>query len=267
MRYHKYVNTLLFLVFLIISPLSACSQDKGNEIIKLGDWDQNRLEELIKEKPEDSKEQINFLSEQFLGTPYAAHTLTGDKNTPEVFTVDLEGMDCFTYIDYVEALRLSQVIDEFNPNLKDVRYLNGNVSFENRNHFFSDWPIRNSKNVKDITYIIGGDNAVLVEKHLNQRSDGSNFLLGIPVVNRSFYYIPSSEINADIITKLNTGDYVGIYSDIEGLDVSHTGIVIKKDGGIYLRHASSKKSNQRVLDEDFIEYVKKTPGIVVYRPN
>ncbi len=175
-------------------------------------------------------------------------------------------MDCFTYIDYVEALRLSTTLEDFNSNLKDIRYQSGNISFENRNHFFSDWPTQNSKNVGDVTYQIGGNKTIEVEKNLNLKSDGSKFLPGIPVVNRKIYYIPTSEIDNDLLDKLHTGDYVGIYTDIEGLDVTHTGIIIKKDDGVYLRHASSKKKNQKVVDEDFKEYVQNTPGMVIFRP-
>ena len=267
-NFNIYPKTFLILFFVLtfISPLIACSQEKNDEVIKLGNWDQVKLQELIKEKPDNTEEQINFLSKQFLGTPYVAGTLTGDINTPEVFTVNLEGMDCFTYIDYVEAMRLSANLDDFNHNLKDIRYKGGNVTFENRNHFFSDWPVQNSNNVKDVTYEIGGKKAIEVEKNLNLKSDGSKFLPGIPVVERKFYYIPSSEIDNGIIGKLHTGDYVGIYTDIEGIDVTHTGIVIKKDDQVFLRHASSRQKNNKVVDEDLIEYIQNTPGMVIFRP-
>ncbi len=261
-------KTLLILVFVMtfIAPFNARSEETNNETIKLGNWDQNNLEEIIKAKPGTTEGQIEFLSAKFLSTPYEAKTLTGDINTPEIFTVNLEGMDCFTYIDYVEALRLSTTLEDFNSNLKDIRYQGGNVTFENRNHFFSDWPTQNSKNVRDVTYQIGGNKTVEVEKNLNLKSDGSKFLPGIPVVNRKIYYIPTSEIDDDLLNKLHTGDYVGIYTDIEGLDVTHTGIIIKKDDGVYLRHASSKKKNQKVVDEDFKEYIQNTPGMVIFRP-
>lgn len=259
---------LLILVFVLtfISSFNARSEERSNETIKLGKWNQGNLQELIKEKPSSIEGQIEFLSKQFLSTPYEASTLTGDINTPEIFTVNLEGMDCFTYIDYVEALRLSTTLEDFNSNLKNIRYQGGNVTFENRNHFFSDWPTQNSKNVGDVTYQIGGNKTIEVEKNLNLKSDGSKFLPGIPVVNRKIYYIPTSEIDDDLLNKLHTGDYVGIYTDIEGLDVTHTGIIIKKDDGVYLRHASSKKKNQKVVDEDFKEYVQNTPGMVIFRP-
>ncbi len=113
---------------------------------------------------------------------------------------------------------------------------------------------------------MGGSKAIAVNKSLNLKADGSTYLPGIPIVNREFYYIPTQEIDEDVLIKLRSGDYVGMYTDKDGLDVTHTGIVIKKDNGIYLRHASSKKGNERVVDENFLEYVQNVPGIVVYRP-
>jgi hypothetical protein len=267
-NFNIYPKTLLILVFVLtfISSFNANSEEKNNEIIKLGKWDQDNLQKLIKEKPSTTEEQIEFLSAKFLGTPYEASTLTGDINTPEVFTVNFEGMDCFTYIDYVEALRLSANLEGFKNHLKDIRYQDGNVTFVSRNHFFSDWPARNSDSVRDVTYEIGGNKTIAVEKNLNLKSDGSNFLSGIPVVKREIYYIPTSEIDDDLLNKLHTGDYVGIYTDIEGLDVTHTGIIIKKDDGVYLRHASSKKKNYKVVDEDLKQYINNTPGMVIFRP-
>ena len=69
-----------------------------------------------------------------------------------------------------------------------------------------------------------------------------------------------------MVGNIKSGDYIGIYTEIPGLDVTHTGIAIKKGDKTYLRHASSKKSNQKVVDEDFKEYAAKVPGIVIYRP-
>lgn len=262
----KHIARLVVFACLLISlsTLEGLSQ-QPTEIRELGKWNEDRLERVIKSKPETRPAQIDYLSGLFLGTPYQANTLTGDINTPEIYTVNLGGMDCFTYIDYVEALRLSAALDEFDLNLKDIRYKNGKVSFQNRNHFFSDWPIKNNNNIKDITYQIGGSDAVVINKNLNLKADGSKYLPGIAVVQREFYYIPTTDIDEDLISKLRTGDYIGMYTNLDGLDVTHTGIVIKNDDGVFLRHASSKKSTQKVVDEDLIEYVKNVPGIVVYR--
>ena len=65
------------------------------------------------------------------------------------------------------------------------------------------------------------------------------------------------------ISKLKDGDYIGIYTKIQGLDVTHTGIIVFKDGFVYLRHASSKK--MKVIDSLLLEYISSKDGVVVYR--
>ena len=81
------------------NPLFTPHVDTGDWIIVINadkvaltgrKWDQKNLQEIIKSKPSTTGEQIEFLSEQFLGTPYLGSTLTGDINTPEVFTFSLQ---------------------------------------------------------------------------------------------------------------------------------------------------------------------------------
>lgn len=262
------VCLLLALPCLLLTAFYASAEQGVNQNINLGKWTEPELNELMIQKTTKSgaPEQIEFLSGKFLGTPYKGHTLTGDLDTPEVFTINLGGMDCFTYIDYVEALRVSGSYPDFKDNLQDIRYLGGAVSFQNRNHFFTDWPVSNPGHVKDVTQKVGGDKALNTKKTLNVKKDGGKYLPGIQANEREFYYIPSVSIDEDIVGKLNTGDYVGIYTELPGLDVTHTGIIIKKNGRAYLRHASSRKDNDRVVDEDLLEYMQNKPGLVVFRP-
>jgi hypothetical protein len=65
---------------------------------------------------------------------------------------------------------------------------------------------------------------------------------------------------------MRTGDYAGIYSETEGLDVSHVGIVIRKQDALFLRHASSALGAGAVIDQDFLEYMKGRPGLILLRP-
>lgn len=272
MNYRR-ISPLLKFVFLAVplTLLLACkvsADQETQENIKLGNWTEPKLDEVMEQKAakNGAADQIYFLSGQFLGTPYKDHTLTGDLNTPEVFTINLGGMDCFTYIDYVEALRLSANYSQFKSNLKNIRYKNGDIAFTSRNHFFSDWPVNNPESVKDVTKEIGGDKAVPTSKNLNVKKDGSYYLPGIAPKEKEFYYLPTGAIDAELVDKLKTGDYVGIYTGLPGLDVTHTGIIIKKDGRAYLRHASSRSVNEKVVDEDLLEYMENKPGLVVYRP-
>lgn len=238
------------------------------EFILLGKCTEDRLNEILFESSgiRETGKRIEFLSKQFIGTQYRESTLAGDINTPEVFTINLEGVDCFTFIDYIEAMRLSASFSEFKENLKKVRYQSAKVVFENRNHFFTDWIEFNSGLVDDITGRIGGEKTRMIIKTLNVKGDRTCFLEGIQPKQREIKYIPSGDIDGSIIDKLKTGDYIGIYSDAPGLDVSHAGIFIRDGDRIYLRHASSKKEYRKVIDEDFKVYISGKPGIIVLRP-
>ena len=207
---------------------------------------------------------ISYCSRSYLGVPYKSNTLIGSKNTPEKFVINLEGMDCFTYIDYVHSLALSAYYYDFVDRLKLTRYKHGIVSFKTRNHFFYDWSL-NVKGIRDITKRIRENKVTTVKKKLNLKSDGSVFLEGIPIREVEISYIKSKFITSAYVKNLSAGDYIGIYSEKEGLDVSHVGILIWKDSNTkpYFRHASSIEG--KVVDVDLVKYIKDKPGIIVYR--
>ena len=238
------------------------------EIIHLGKWSEERVNDLLKEASliHSPGERIGFLSGQFLDTTYQESTLTGDGHTPEVFVINLEGVDCFTFIEYMEAMRRAGSFDEFRKHLHFVRYRIGNIAYENRNHFFTDWKAFNAEFVVDVTQYIGADKTKDVSKRLNEKHDGGLFLPGVACRLREVTYIPSLFVDDEVMENLQTGDYAGIYSKEDGLDVSHVGIVIRKEDGVYLRHASSLKKYRKVLDEDFRGYLKAKAGIIVLRP-
>lgn len=236
--------------------------------ILLGKFSQEELDRIIQKssKIKDVASRIDFLSGNFLDLDYVESTLIGDINIPEVFMINLKGVDCFTFIDYIEAMRLSGSFPEFKVNLRKVRYKSGIVAFENRNHFFTDWREFNSDFIDDITEEIGAEKTIRVQKTLNQKKDRTYFLPGIQTVKRGIKYIPPDSINDSVLSKLRTGDYVGIYSKVNGLDVSHLGILIKREDKPYLRHASSQKKYKKVVDQDFRSYIAGKPGIIVFRP-
>jgi len=237
-------------------------------VLSLGPWTLERLDALIRRARiiEDAGARVAYISKRFLGTPYAGQTLRGGPDTPEELVVDLEEMDCFTYLDYVEALRLSHDVGEFLPNLRRVRYRGGRVDYRLRNHFFISWKRFGPGRVADVTRAVGGERTRSAVKVLNLREDGRPFLPGVETTEVVVAYIPSQAVDASVVARLKTGDYVGIYTTRMGLDVSHTGIFVREGGRTLLRHASSRKGVMKVVDDDFIPYVRATPGIVVLRP-
>ncbi|CAI0905703.1 Protein of uncharacterised function (DUF1460) [Serratia entomophila] len=214
---------------------------------------------------QNSARTADLISRQFLGTPYVANRLIGSQETPEQLVIDFRGLDCFTFIDYVEALRTAHTQSEFVRNLINIRYVNGEVSFPQRKHFFTDWAQRPQTIAKDITGQLS-PHAVTVEKNLNQKADGGSYLPGLKNVPRRITYIPSDYVDAKVLAQLRTGDYIVIYTNLAGLDVTHTGIFVMTDNGPVLRNASSRKENMRVVDSPFMDYVQATPGILVLRP-
>lgn len=235
-------------------------------------WTETELNQILKESFSINNigNRIDFLSGMFLGTSYKPASLIGSADRTERFVVNLKGVDCMTFVEYVEAMRLSDSSSEFIKNLKKVRYKHGKAAFKNRNHFFTDWI--GSGFVEDATLKTGGKMAIKVQKRLNSKDAAADtahknkvcIIQGIPVINRDIIYLPVKYVDSSILNKLKTGDYAGMYSQEAGLDVSHVGIIIKKKGQVYLRHASATAG--KVIDEDFKGYIAKTEGLIVFRP-
>ncbi|MEA2051134.1 MAG: TRAP transporter substrate-binding protein DctP [Campylobacterota bacterium] len=194
---------------------------------------------------------------QLLNAKYKAHTLIGDANTKEKLIIDFNNVDCLTFIDNIEALKHSKSFKEFKTNLLYTRYKDSKISYQTRKHFFSDWVTFNL-NIKDITCTLG--DCQKTTKYLNNKIDGKVYLKEIPIVKREIYYIKPQDIN---LSKLSSGDYVGIYTNIDGLDVTHTGLIVLKNGLVYLRHASSIQ--KKVVDVLFSEYISTKAGVIIYQ--
>ncbi len=257
----------MFIFFVLSVFLSSCSIQKKKPF-DLGRWNHTRIEHLLAEARNipDPGDKITFISAAFLKTPYLANTLIGSTETAEVFVLRLDGVDCFTFLDYVEALRRADNFDDFKETLREIRYRNGQVTFLDRNHFFSAWGNALFAPLRDVTAQVGGTDANWAQKKLNKKADGTLYLPGYPARKQVIAFIPAEIIDESILDRLHNGDYVGIYSPIPGLDVSHTGIVIKKAGKIFLRHASSKNFRKRVVDDELRSYLGGKKGLVVYRP-
>lgn len=236
--------------------------------ITLGKWTSKDLDDSLGEscRIQDPGERIVFLSSGLLGTAYRDSTLTGSIDTAEVFVIDLEGVDCFTFIDYVEAMRLSCSFREFVENLKTVRYKEGKVAFPERNHFFTDWTENRAGLIEDVTGKIGAQQASCIIKTLNKREDGTPFIKGLNPCERQLTFIRADAIDDSVISRMKNGDYAGIYSEKQGLDVSHVGIIIRQEKSTLFRHASSAAENKRVIDQDLRKYMKDKPGIIILRP-
>jgi hypothetical protein len=230
-------------------------------------------------------EVVVQIGKQFIGQPYAAHTL--DDTGAEHLVVNLQEFDCVTLIENSLALarcvkesRLS--FDAFRRELEHIRYRGGNLAgYPSRLHYFTEWIRDNvAKSVlKDVTKELGGQE---VRKELNfmtthrdsydQLRQDSLFSAMQEVEEqisaRSYYYIPKQKVHS-IESKLQDGDIIAITTSVGGLDVSHTGIAVKgADGRIHLLHAPNVHETVTITKETLVQYLrehKKDTGIIVAR--
>ena len=88
------------------------------------------------------------------------------------------------------------------------------------------------------------------------------------ISKREMYYVPESMVS-EIESQLMEGDIVGITTGVEGLAISHVGILVKRSGRIHLLHASSAAKKVAVSEntlEDYLVNSKSATGIMVARP-
>ncbi len=238
-------------------------------VVRMAGRSDEILQKLLSARNSAAGEELSTRSEavsrQFLGVQYRANTLIGSAEHPEELVVELEGVDCFTYADYVEALKRSDDREQFIDSLIEVRYKDGVVGFRNRKHFFTDWSAATPAIATDVTAELSAK-SVAVTKHLNRKDSGGMYLPGLPEVPRQVAFIPGTDVDDTVVEALRTGDYIGAYADDGGLDVTHVGIFVDTPDGPVIRNASSLRANNKVVDEPLFDYVRTIPGIVVLRP-
>ena len=251
-------------VFLLLFCLGLSSAVAVNDVLlRTGDFEISRILEGI-DRTAAPGEQVSQASAPFIDTPYAANTLGGGPGEPERLVANLSAVDCFTLIDYVEAMRRSAAAEQFVDQLVQLRYKGGNIDWAERRHFLTEWAAAGSGWLEDVTSTIGAGHAVTVTRQLNRDDRGGMLLPGVPVQEREITYIPGEEIDGKVLDRLQTGDYLGLYTHRAGLDVTHVGIVIRRGDRLFLRHASL--TAERVVDSDLAAYLSGRPGIVVIRP-
>lgn len=228
---------------------------------------------------------LTAVGKTFLGTPYVGQTL--EIGEYEALVVNLQGMDCTTFVENVLVFALmlkngQTSFDDFTHVLETVRYKNGVLDgYASRLHYFTEWIADNETkgSVKDITSEIGGtDIAKAINfmsthrelyPHLKDEENFKKIQASEHYLNtRSICVLAQDKIEANEHL-LQSGDIVALSTKIDGLDVTHTGILTReKDGRIHLLHAST--TGQVEVSElplvDYLKRIKSNTGIIVARP-
>lgn len=237
---------------------------------------------LISASESDAKtpnELVAFIGKKFLGVPYKAGTLEGE---PEMLTINVDELDCTTYIDVVSAMAVTigerrNSWQDFAHNLEKMRYRQSKVDgYASRIHYISDWIVTNSHKglVKDMTDRITKPGYQIktidyMSRHRDEYpalKDSLEYerIKSMEVGYRShrFPYIKSAELQGKSGGKILTeGDIVALTTKLDGLDVSHLGIIVKEADGPHLMHASSKEGKVIIDPLPLSEYLRKNRNI------
>lgn len=261
----------------------------------------NGIEQIF--KPEDkliAEEKLNMFSSKsnlpiseliteiglsFLGTPYVAATL--ENGLDEKLVINLRELDCTTFVEnclaLARTLKLKKTdFDSFTAELEKIRYRKGiRNKYPSRLHYFSEWIHDNDKkgfisekpnqsgekSVKTINYMsthpadypVLKEHPELIPEIAQQEKE---------ISKNGFMYFPKNNIS-NLYSHLRNGDIVGLTSNIEGVDINHVGIIIKKGMEFYLLHAPLSGKKVLVSEQpltDFIKPASKNSGIMIARP-
>lgn len=206
----------------------------------------------------DANELVCFYAHKLEGTPYVAHTLEGEE---EKLTINIDELDCTTFVETLYALTRATLNGrdtwrDYASHLEDLRYRHGEIGdYSSRLHYMSDWIVDNTNrgNIVDVTSDIGcARYEIKTLDYMSTHRDSYPTLANdsiyekiknVEVGYRShrFPYIKKEQLNSNDVKKVvKRGDFVGLVTKMNGLDLSHLGIIeLDSKGNPVLLDASS----------------------------
>ena len=288
----QFTHIFRSIISVILLSLTAIPSISGATIDKVRFHDEandtTRITQLLLECSAQQlpthESRVAWFGRQFLGKPYVAHTLEGEK---EMVTVNLDELDCTTYVETV--LALAYTVGEgrtswrdFVHNLERMRYRNGTVGgYASRLHYISDWIVDNSHrgNLVEATLSVPGSDHIIKTIDFMSRhrdlypalADSVEYerIKNVEIGYRShrYPYIKWTHLNNKAtLNALHEGDAVALTTTIKDLDVSHLGLLIKGDDGkLHLMHASSVKKKVIIDPLPLYDYFKKSRSLTGIR--
>ncbi len=225
-------------------------------------------------KETQSNHDLTRVGLQFIGKPYRANALSS--SNPEELVADLTSFDCVTFIENSLAL-VHAAGDEsgYRTALVHFRYAGDSVQYEKRYHYFSDamrqlgYPLLGSRDIlqklpKSFSFLSN----YLASKQHGQINLALLRSRESELAKRDFYFTPNALVDR-LLPLLESGDLVGLVSKNPAIDFLHTGMVYRKDGKVYLLHASQEFKRVMVSKQTLGEYLKthrQFIGVSAFRP-
>ena len=265
-----------------IGPMDVRFYDEASDTTLIN----SILVELAANDPGTPGERVAMLGQRFLGTPYVAHTLEAPEGEPERLTVNLNELDCTTFVETVFAL--AKTVGEgrtswrdYLNNLESIRYRGGELNgYPSRLHYIADWIIDNSYrwNIIDATNLFPAISYTTksIDFMSNHRDrypalkDSLNFErvknTEMGFRNHRYPYVKTRNLGERPTRQaFKNGDAVALTSSLKDLDVTHLGLILIVDGEPHLLHASSSLGKVVLSDETLADFMKRNRSLTGVR--
>lgn len=259
------MKKFVFIIALVAALQTAVAQNAAPLYSKK---DSTKIVALLKEAKSLSSKQndVLFFAKKFIGIPYGAATL--EVSDTERLTLNLDLLDCTTFVDVVTALTLCHrngrtTFADFCRYLTRIRYDGGRIEgYPSRNHYYTSW-ILNAEAQGLVHEIRPADcpnvspftasqrlNINYMSQHSEQYAALKKHPELIPQIHktekmltgRTVRYIPKKALNGSkyLLDFIHDGDILAMVTKKPGLDVSHLGFAVwGTDGKLHLLNASS----------------------------
>jgi hypothetical protein len=237
-------------------------------------------------------EVIVEIGKLFIGTDYVGHVL--EEEGEEKLVVNLRALDCVTF--YENCVTLARCVkmkkttfDDYKAQLQFLRYRDGKIDgYPSRLHYTTDYWFNGEKKgiLKVVTKeIFGEKNVVEIPKPINFMTKNRDKYKHLATNDANFeiikkqedeinarkdYFMPKGNLHM-FADKVNHGDLIGITTNIEGMDIAHTGVAVRlPNGKLHFMHAPIAGKKVQITEQPLHEYLAKNSkqtGIIVARVN
>lgn len=251
--------------------------------------DISRINSLLREASQlkaKPKSWMLWFGKKFIGVPYVGGTL--DRAEEEKLVINTSELDCTTFVEIVTALTRcmsgngKKDFSDFCRQLQHVRYINGEIAYEKRQHYFTVWISDNAEEgiVTDIqnnppftkvqhvsvNWMTTHQQSYKMLKNNTKRLQGIK-ALEEQISGKSYRYIPKEQIVDSRLFRntIHNGDILVMITNKKGLDTTHIGIASWHQDGLHMLNASS--IHKKVIDEPMLlrTYMMKHPSQIGIR--
>ena len=270
------------LIFFIIS-ISVFT--KNNYFWQMNEKQINNKIVNINKNNLDFFNKVKKISQLFLKTPYVLNVL-GEGKTKSLYS--FKGVDCVTFVETVLAISNSENLKSSIDLLQKIRYKNGEISYNKRNHFMMTQWVLNAQElgvIKEATENISKDIKILKKKitinDFNKKFKKFKKLnKDLPIGEYKIKYIPIKSFIKNLNKlKIKDGTIMMIIRENKKnnpLFTSHLGFIINSPKGKIFRAATSNTRFKEVKDTYLAPYLRfyrkyylkswKIIGISLYEP-